>query len=57
MGRVMQVSQDSPTPEALDAATKVLEAGGVIVSPTDSVYIHIRHLIPIPIKHLGPSSF
>ena len=38
MGRVMQVSQDSPTPEALDAATKVLEAGGVIVSPTDSVY-------------------
>lgn len=38
MGRVMQVSQDSPTPEALDAAAKVLEAGGVIVSPTDSVY-------------------
>ncbi|WP_443742246.1 L-threonylcarbamoyladenylate synthase, partial [Tractidigestivibacter sp.] len=38
MGRVMQVSQDNPTPEALDAATKALEAGGVIVSPTDSVY-------------------
>ena len=38
MGRVMQVSQDSPTSEALDAATKVLESGGVIVSPTDSVY-------------------
>ena len=30
MGRVMQVSQDSPTPEALDAATKVLEAGGIL---------------------------
>ncbi len=38
MGRVMQVSQDSPTPEALDAAANTLEAGGVIVSPTDSVY-------------------
>ena len=38
MGRVMQASQDNPTPEALDAATTVLEAGGVIVSPTDSVY-------------------
>lgn len=38
MGRVMQISQDSPTSEALDAATKALESGGVIVSPTDSVY-------------------
>lgn len=38
MGSVMYVSQDSPTQAALDAAIKVLEAGGVIVSPTDSVY-------------------
>ena len=32
MGRVMQVSQDSPTPEALDAATKVPEAGSHCVA-------------------------
>ena len=38
MGRVMQISQDSPTSEALDAATKARESGGVIGSPTDSVY-------------------
>ena len=38
MGRVLRVSQDVPSPEALDAAAKALEAGGVIVSPTDSVY-------------------
>ncbi|MCR5392923.1 MAG: threonylcarbamoyl-AMP synthase [Olsenella sp.] len=38
MGRVMQASQDNPSAEALDAAAEILKNGGVIVSPTDSVY-------------------
>lgn len=38
MARVMHVNQDNPSPEALDAAVEVLKSGGVIVSPTDSVY-------------------
>ena len=38
MGAYLKVSQDSPTPEVLDAATAVLARGGVLVIPTDSVY-------------------
>lgn len=38
MGAVMPVSQDRPSEAAVARTSSVLEAGGVIVMPTDSVY-------------------
>jgi len=38
MGEVMRVVQDAPSDEALERAQQVLEAQGVLVMPTDSVY-------------------
>ncbi len=37
-GRIVACSQDEPAPEVLDDAASVLEKGGVVVMPTDSVY-------------------
>lgn len=38
MGAVLACSQDAPSAEVVDAAARVLRAGGVLVMPTDSVY-------------------
>ncbi|HIZ46317.1 MAG TPA: threonylcarbamoyl-AMP synthase [Candidatus Olsenella pullistercoris] len=38
MGEVLVVSQDAPSPEVVARAAQVLRDGGVLVTPTDSVY-------------------
>jgi tRNA threonylcarbamoyl adenosine modification protein (Sua5/YciO/YrdC/YwlC family) len=38
MGEVVKVDQNHPDPHVIDRAARVLEEGGVVVLPTDSVY-------------------
>lgn len=38
MGEVLRVDQASPSPEVVARAAEVLRSGGVLVTPTDSVY-------------------
>lgn len=38
MGEVIKVDQRRPDPAAIERAERVLESGGVVVVPTDSVY-------------------
>ncbi len=38
MGRVLEVDQDSPSDEVIEASGRVLASSGVLVMPTDSVY-------------------